>query len=415
MNLRIFFTVLISIKFNFVFAQENFLSAEDILTSEDSACSVVIGAEVAPPAYECSLCEDYINTRAKPSDRGDLYLRLSTEKCDLKSEPYPEKKKTGTSLYIDQDLLALDSWTGLNDDRNYTMGFGFAESGSIFSSGMIAEGRDWVDRLFNVFKVSHQTERLHSREYGVSAFTPNDLEEKQPIFGDRPYASIVYLSNSKTVAYHDGNAFKSRLTFALLGLDLAKVVQRFLHNDLDVSRQDPLGWDNQISQGGEPTILYSLEKVSYLNGLKSFDGFDWDLSYTQGANLGYYTDAYLGVDLRIGKITSPYYAHTANPLSVINHVNCYACQSGNNFFFASNRLRAVAYNAMLQGQFRDSKVTFSSAEIENVLHEASVGWTYQTSVNWNLTYALSFKSKEYRGPEERSHWFGGLYISKNFD
>lgn len=381
-----------------------------IRDNDSNACYRALEGDA--PQFICQRCQRYIEESVPQQDQAIAIRALSEQNCDPKEALFKEADYTGWSFYLDQDVLTFDSWTDLNDDRNYTMGFGYARSGARYSRGWLASGRHTIDKLFELHDGAKPLENIHSVEFGITAFTPNVLEEKAPIPGDRPYAGLVFLSNSKLTAYNDGHATKSRLVLGALGLPVTEAVQRYLHNEVGFSRHDPLGWDNQISDGGEPTALYAVERMG-LVGKPGLQRKALELSYNVGANLGYYTDISLGADLRIGRIASPYYAHTANPLSVVNHGNCTTCGGRDLFVFLSYRARVVGYNALLQGQFRDSEVEFSDSQIERVLHEAGAGFTWQIKRGWQLTYALNYKSEEYKGPEERAHWFGGLYLSRN--
>lgn len=395
------------------FAQEK-VSRITLLKDDQSACFTVFDSNNPVASFLCNACLQDINEKVEDKDKLKLLSELNAKSCGV-NEPFAEKLKSGWSIYLDQDLLALDSLTDLNSDRNYTMGLGVSFSGRHYSNGFLADARNWIDaKLWGETGPNQfQMELIHTRDFGVTAFTPDELEFAGPIEGDRPYASLIYWSNSKLVAFNDDYAIKSKLVIGVLGLDVAKAVQRFLHNKVGVSDQDPLGWDNQISEGGELTALYSIEKSTLWKKKDTNTGVNWDISYSIGGNLGYYTDVSAGFDIRIGKISSPYYTHTANPLSDFNHLKCQFCGRGDNYFFASYRARAVAYNVLLQGQFRSSNVTFSGSEIERLLHEAAIGWAYHFKSDWKLTYALNYKSNEYRGFESRTHWFGGLYLSKN--
>ena len=385
-------------------------SKEDIKTSDQSPCRRVF-KDPKPPETLCNRCVEFISKNTSLDDRTVLMREFSAIDCRYKDAAFPEPNRTGWSLYADQDTF----YPPRNDDRNYTMGLGLSFSGDHFKNGYLATARDTLDQLFSLHTGSNPLERIHTFEYGATAFTPNDLEEEAPIPGDRPYASLVYFSNSKLTAYNDGYAVKSRFVVAALGLGVARTVQRYLHNTVGLSNQDPRGWSNQISDGGEPTALYSVERIGLITE-DTTGKRNADLSYTMGANLGYYTDVYAGFDLRVGfNIVAPYYAHNANPLSTVNHVNCVNCNGSDSYLFLSVRGRAVAYNALLQGQFRESKVEIASSDVERLLHEATAGYTQQFFDWCKLTVALNYKSKEFRGPEERSHWFGGLYISKNYD
>ncbi|MEM7208833.1 MAG: lipid A deacylase LpxR family protein [Pseudomonadota bacterium] len=410
---------------------ENFHSADDIRFAEagpddeENPCPPVFDPNLTTLfESECEACSAHIAKFAKPEDRGLLLrelaqLRLSGDSglsCDVAVSAFPEKDAIeGVSFFMDQDAIVLDEFTDLNEDRNYTLGLGLSITGGATKNWFPAGWLRSIDKRIGIYKLSDSNplETVHSFDFGMTAFTPGDLEDEDPIPGDRPHAALIFISASKQTAYNDGHAVKSRLVLGVLGLDVAKDLQRYLHNDVGLSKKDPRGWANQISDGGELTALYAIEGTKLMRE-KRGGWLDYDVSFTASGSVGYYTDVAFGGDFRLGRITSPYYAHSANPLSVYNHGNCIPCAANDSYFFASYRARIVLYNALLQGQFRDNPIEFEAGDLDRLLHEAGIGYTYHFTPGYQLTYALNYKSPEFFGEERRSHWWGGLYMSWNF-
>ena len=396
---------------------QSFMSPVDIRSSADSDCRPAFDPNSSEvPAVYCEICAEFIVENASPQDRGLLLRELSQRRCDVEAEPFPEPDLSGFTLVFDQDAIVFDEYTDLNEDRNYTLGLGFSITGADTADNYLADLREWIDGRIGIdsLSTSNPLENVNAFDFGMTAFTPGDLEDENVIPGERPYASLFYISSAKMRAYNDGHALKTRFVLGVLGLDYAGNLQRYLHNDLGLSKKDPRGWANQISDGGELTALYAVERTEVLREDRA-GWIDYDLTYTVSGNVGYYVDSAIGFDVRLGRITSPYYAHSANPLSAYNHGNCVSCRADDNFLFFSYRIRAVLYNAFLQGQFRDSTHTLDDDEIERILHEAGGGWTYHVLDGFQLTYALNYKSSEIKGAYARSHWWGGLYFSWNFE
>jgi hypothetical protein len=85
------------------------------------------------------------------------------------------------------------------------------------------------------------------------------------------------------------------------------------------------------------------------------------------------------------------------------------------FFFVGARLKARAYNAFLQGQFRHSDVTYTSAELEPLLAEAWVGFVVPLFAQTQLTYALNYQTAEIReGPASRDALWGAVQVTHVF-
>ena len=325
-------------------------------------------------------------------------------------------ERRGWSIFIDQDFLAVNPGNPEADDHNYTMGFGVSNIGINNSEGIFANSRDWLDEIIlgNTDHAPKIIESMHATSYGLAVYTPDDLENKSVIRGDRPYASLMYMSNTKLNAYKNGESIETTFMLGVLGLNVAKEIQRYIHNDLNASNEDPLGWGNQISDGGEITALYSVEKKALISSCYAENKASSDISYSMSADLGYMINAAIGVDFRWGHIATPYYLHSKTPVSNYNYYSCYDCRQLDNYLFLNFKLRAIAYNALLEGQFRDSKWVIDSEDVENVVLEASLGWVYSLSPEWEITYSINFKSREFSDPKASYQLYGGLYLSKGF-
>ena len=152
-------------------------------------------------------------------------------------------------------------------------------------------------------------------EFGISAFTPDDIRSAEPQYDDRPYASILYLTSRKqTVSSDARSAMTSELALGVLGLSIADAVQTSIHEQLQDYPGDtpysPNGWHLQVSDGGEPTFRYSLAWQDLLADTGYFD-----LQWIRQANVGYYTNAAVGAAFRVGAIESPWWAFSSAPIS----------------------------------------------------------------------------------------------------
>ena len=85
------------------------------------------------------------------------------------------------------------------------------------------------------------------------------------------------------------------------------------------------------------------------------------------------------------------------------------------YFFAGARVKAVAYNAFLQGQFRHSDVRYSFDEIEPIVVQAWLGVVTQLFPNTELSYALHYQSAELsEGDADRDVFWGGVQLAHSF-
>jgi hypothetical protein len=242
-------------------------------------------------------------------------------------------------------------------------------------------------------------------------FTPDDIGDRAPIFDDRPYASLLYLANKQVVA-DDDRALGVELMIGALGLRIADEVQTALHRwnrELRGSNDpvDPKGWRYQISDGGEPTA-----RLRVSDSRRFAHSGHWDLSHAWDLNLGFQTNASIGVSGRFGDLNSPFWSVPYDPINRGNFVPAFG--GDELYVWGAARLRGVAYDAMLQGQFRDSRVTVDSDDVRRLLWDAGVGVTKGWR-GYQLTLAFNAKGAETRLKDARNrHFWGGLYLSKRY-
>ncbi len=309
----------------------------------------------------------------------------------------------GVGIYADQDMFV----PLFNQDRDYTMGVAvefFDQKSGVY---WLEDGLGWLAHRLGVGRVNEKSTR--SFILGSIAYTPDDIGNPAPIHDDRPYASLLYLGNKRVRADEDA-ALGVELQVGLLGTPVAREVQRTLHSwyrDIagSVEPVEPRGWDHQISNGGEPTARLRLAWAERL----VHDTGNWDVATTWDLSLGYQTNASAGLSARWGAIGSPFWTLPFDP---INRGNFLPSLSGDEWYvWSAYRLRAVGYDVLLQGQFRDSDVTFSADDLERFVHEAGVGITWA----WRpmqLTVSINAKTPELKTgvtATHRTHVWGGLY------
>lgn len=325
-----------------------------------------------------------------------------------------EKDLTAWAFYFDNDLLSPAS-----NDRDYTGGFSLTISGANAKKYPLS-----VDPLLN--KINHwfgwdhsNGIQLHSMEFGANAFTPENINAETPLQDDRPYASLVYLSNSQQhVSPGKKRSLVTTLTVGVLGLDIVDDFQNSLH---DAVGSDPAnGWKNQISQGGEPTFRYSVssQKLRSENYKKS--GASHEVHTALKGSVGYLTNLSWGVSGRWGKIHTPWwtfnpqineYAEKSTPLSLGK-----SSRTDKEFYlWAGANLHLRLYNALLQGQFRDSAVTYNYDELRPVVAEGWLGVTKELGDGYRFSYVLRGQTEEIKsGPASRGSVWGGIIFSHAF-
>ena len=323
-----------------------------------------------------------------------------------------ELYNSGWQVNADNDLL-----TGQSTDRDYTGGLALTLSGKRVQEYLVSID-SWRAAMDGLVKFPHlyqssDYKSFHSQQYGMILFTPEDINSVAPIYDDRPYASLFYLSNTEfTVVPEKNTAYVSILTIGLLGLDLAEDVQRSLHSitDSDV----PSGWQHQVSSGGEPTAMLS---YGVQNKLYSSNSQQLKLEYE--ANLGFMTDVNTGFSWRWGRINSPWWAFNPYQSKYMQQsmpvFSDNSAEHKNEFYlWAGGRLNLRIYNALLQGQFRHSEVTVSSADMERLVAEYWFGVTGEFAKKYNASIFIRGHTDEFKGLNARSAAWVGLVFSRAY-
>ncbi len=323
-----------------------------------------------------------------------------------------ELYNSGWRLNTDNDLL-----TGQRTDRDYTGSLALTLSGKRVQQHPVSidSWRGGIDRLlgFSPRRKSADLCQFHSQQYGMTLFTPDDIDSTGPVYGDRPYASLFFMSNSEfTVLPEKDIAYVSRLTVGFLGLDMAESVQGALHA-ITGSRL-PNGWDNQISAGGEPTAMLT---YAVQNNVYSAKNTQFKTEYE--ANAGFISDVNAGFSWRWGRIHSPWwgfnpyqskYVQQSMPVFASNA----AGKKNELFLWAGARLNLRIYNAFLQGQFRHSEVTVSSGDLQRLVAEYWMGGTMEFSRKYHASIFLRGSSDEFKGPKSRGLAWVGLTFSRAY-
>jgi hypothetical protein len=314
----------------------------------------------------------------------------------------------GFALRLDNDLFA-----GSPHDSDYTGGFALDWTPSDQSPHSAPHHLHFgIDRLLGM-EADHC--RRHAWQFGTFALTPGTLRSPVPVLDDRPFATATLFSTTATWNGASENvAMQSTLQIGMLGLDVFKALHSGVHDIVGDER--PLGYEFQISEGGEPTLRYALARHQLLR-----DGFargeTLQIKSTTSASVGFLTEATAGVSARWGRIDSPWQSFTPETAGYLPAPMPLVQQFGGRelFVFAGAQVRLRAYNALSQGQFRDSVHVLHASDLERWLGEAWLGVQWQPSQNWELTYTLRAQTPELRdNPARRSMIWAGLSMSRRF-
>jgi hypothetical protein len=320
-----------------------------------------------------------------------------------------EKSSTGWSVYFDNDGFA-----GNSDDRGYSGGLSVSLSGDIAVESVISLDPilRFTDDLLGMS--NNSLLQLNSIEAGLTVFTPDTTNVSQPLFNERPYASLIYLSNNRSqVDVYKRTALTSSFTLGVLGLKATGKLQNSLHKRVGASTVD--GWKNQISAGGELTFRYSLAKQTILASDYNGQNFDFELTDTTKVNVGYLTDALWGLSFRAGQLNSPWWSF--NPaLEEYTEKSANAAIITNNkasefYVWGGFNLRMRLYNAFLEGQFRESIVTYNQYQLNRLTAELWFGITKQFDNGFKASYFIRSQTSEIKeGQASRNLVWGGIIL-----
>ena len=315
---------------------------------------------------------------------------------------------------LDQDLFAPH-----NEDRDYTQGLSMgwyeelAPGHDVDFEWPMGAFQGWLDDQARDLGLAHDEDAtvVEGRTGGALAYTPDEIERRDVVKDDRPYASLLYYSTKRVETSHD-RAVGTELRVGVLGSVAAEIVQKFIHatvRSVSGSRnpKEPHGWDNQISDGGEPTLLYRVSDERVLAG----DPGDWDLALLRDANLGYQVDAGIGLAARAGRVRNGIESLPFDPIGRATHVPTRL--EGDAYWWAAARVRLVAYDALLQGQFRHSDHHIPADELERLVGHAAAGFTWAFTEGWQASYSLNARTRQSEHPS-RFHFWGGITLTGRY-
>lgn len=339
------------------------------------------------------------------------------------TRPAPPVFDQGTfnswSLITDNDVYP--QWGG-NDDRNYTAGFGFLFSGSFVRKAGLAAPLHGIDRLTGMRKAAKAFDNhYYSTALVGTGFTPDMLNTRAIVQGDRPYGSIVAVSVRRLMVDSATKAqtWSSEFQVGMLGLSAARRVQSGIHSYLRKKNNSeepyaPLGWHNQISDGGELTGLYRVGYERLIAGAETGPASGWkhfQASAGAIATAGYYTDLTGQLGARLGWFTSDFWEFSPGIMTMSPQKLVTDPPKRFEFFaFGYIRPRLVGYSALLQGQFKDSVYTVTPKRLQ-AEWDFGVGLTvpinsrHQFNLAWE---AYPGRSAEFVGSMARTHTWGGF-------
>ncbi len=187
-------------------------------------------------------------------------------------------------------------------DQDYTYGLSLSYTGRNARDAWYSlnPALGALDRLFGVDGRAPERIDGHSVEFGLFGFTPEDKAVSTPVYNDRPYASLIYLSQSRVrIDPRENVAWHSSLTLGALGLAIVGNGQNAVHKVIGTEHAE--GWRHQVSEGGEPTARYTVARQKYL----AVSSPNLEVKSTVQASAGYLTEARWSLSFRGGRLAAP--------------------------------------------------------------------------------------------------------------
>lgn len=320
------------------------------------------------------------------------------------------------AIHVDNDLFS-----GAHRDQDYSWGgamtFSSPRPGPLLAP--LHRTRGFLDRWL----MPHESDRRglalqhQATQMGILAMTPQTLRSADPLYADRPFASLLFVTSSELQVLDDGDRARfSSFTVGMFGLHAAELIHRSVH--ALIGNEQPLGWDHQISAGGEPTARYVEAQQWLLNDPPTHRNGLPEVKLTLAGSAGFLTKGSVALSARWGRIQSPWRSfgpelgdYTSAPVAPVTGFSSH--NPAEVFAFAGFRLKARAYNALLQGQFRRSDVRVQGDDLAHTQAEAWMGIA-STWSDLRITYALHYASAEMTTePGRRGLIWAGINFEKS--
>ena len=326
-----------------------------------------------------------------------------------------EARNSGWSVAFDNDVLARP-----DSDQDYTGGFSVELNGRRATEYPLSVNRalEWINGRFDRQGRREALPTSHAIQLGVLLFTPDDFRKTRTRAGDRPFANLVFFGNSQfTLDARAGRAYQTTLTVGILGSGIGELLQSTVHRA--AGSATPVGYERQISDGGELTARYTFARQSLITSRRTPSGRAMELKFALEGSVGYLTEGSATIAARWGATSSPWwqFAPTLSNYLRAPTPRLYKWENGarESYFWASATLRAKAYDSFLRGQFRDSLVTHSSSDIDHIVGELSMGWTVTLSRDLTFSQSIHYQTQQIRrGAGARDHAWGSFSVARSF-
>jgi len=263
-----------------------------------------------------------------------------------------EGRTPGTLTFVLEN-----DWLG-GTDRNYSNGLRL----SWMSSGL-PDGRQSTFFARTLLEPGEEATVRRGFALGHEFYTPEDIEAKEPLPDQHPYAAWLYGEYTNVVerpARFDRLSLQAGIVGPSAGGEwVQNEVHRLIGND------PARGWDNQIDD--EPGIVLSYDRRVRAVASTGQNGYGYDITPDFGLSIGnVQTNARVGVTLRYGRYLDGDYGPPRIRPS-LGGTDAFRTQSGRWYIFAGVQGRAVAHDIFVDGSLFGSAETSVTGEPEGAV------------------------------------------------
>jgi hypothetical protein len=282
-----------------------------------------------------------------------------------------------------------DNFLRINYDNDL-----FSQTDRYYTQGIYFEFISPVIKKSPLTKILIPAPKTSQNCYGIKiehcGYTPRSILHDSIYFGERPYAATFILSHFLTsISKEKRIRLTTKIDLGVIGpLAKGKEMQKQIH--YWTNNAQPLGWQYQIANDFVLNYELNLEK-----GI--FTGKYFEAIVFSDVRVGtLYDDIGAGAMVRTGKMFS-YFENLGMTKSKENKKD-FQC-----YFFAKGKVKAVGYNATMQGGMFNQKsiYTIPSSDIKRVVGIFNVGIVvaYKTV---SAEFSKTFLSPEFKGGLDHS-------------
>lgn len=272
---------------------------------------------------------------------------------------------------------------------------------------------EWAISLVKSLPFSETPGSLHNVAilFGQHIYTPSDIQARNLITDDRPYAGFLYSG----LALHSKTDTTLDTLEAVIGIVGPWAFAEFSQNTVHELRDIPTakGWDHQLDN--EPAIRLSWQRKWRVYQDQLFHLIDYDLITNAGVTLGNVrVSTGLGAEFRTGyRIPLDFGSDVIRPGAGVSTPaagkNKKEKGSPGFHLFAGTQIETVAHNIFLDGN------TFTGSpdvDKKNLVFSLSGGLAINFT-QYKLTYRHLYKTKEF-SHQKQDHIIGSLTLTISF-